>query len=288
VKTAVLIRTLCELTDRGATPARRTGAASGLVGMPGLRVLLADDNAVNQKVAIHWLKKLGATVTSVANGAEVLQALRDAWFDVILMDCQMPEMDGYEATRQLRVSSGAYGDPRIPVIALTAHALATDRERCLAAGMNDYLTKPIDPLRLQDALARAMHGAQKAPATGTGAAAPLFNEAALLARTGNDPQLAREVISLFVQSAEETLRQLKAAIGAGDLARVQQLAHSAKGSAASTAAESVSRCAATLERAPAGAQIALAHGALEAALAATIAEWRARGWLVGARRRAAT
>ena len=280
VKPPLLIRTLCDLTDRSANLSPRTGAAP--VAMPGLRVLLADDNAVNQKVAIHWLRKMGAMVHSVANGAEALQALRDAWFDVILMDCQMPEMDGYEATRQLRLSSGAYGDPQIPVIALTAHALATDRERCMAAGMNDYLTKPIDPLRLQDALARAMRGAGTQPAAGTAAAVPLFNEAVLLARTGNDLNLAREIIALFIQSADETLRQLKTAIAAGDLARMRRLAHSVKGSAASATAESVSRCAATLERVPAGAQIALAHGALEAAFAGTIAEWRTRGWLIGA------
>jgi CheY-like chemotaxis protein len=119
-------------------------------------VLLADDNPVNQKVASHLLKRLGAQVHSVGNGIEALQALSDADFDVVLMDCQMPEMDGYEATRRLRQSSAEYRNPRIPVIALTANAFATDRERCLAAGMNDFLSKPIERSRLEEALVKAL------------------------------------------------------------------------------------------------------------------------------------
>ena len=123
---------------------------------PGLRVLLADDNTVNQKVATHMLKRCGAQVHCVGNGLEALQALRDADFDVVLMDCQMPEMDGYEATRQLRNSAGACRNRDVPVIALTANALATDREHCLAAGMNDFLSKPIDRTRLEECLMRAV------------------------------------------------------------------------------------------------------------------------------------
>jgi CheY-like chemotaxis protein len=129
---------------------------------PGLRVLLADDNPVNQKVATHLLKKLGAHVHCVGNGAEALQALCDADFDVVLMDCQMPEMDGYEATRRLRRSSAAYRNPSIPVIALTANAFATDREHCLTAGMNDFLTKPIERVRLEEALMRVLPASVRA------------------------------------------------------------------------------------------------------------------------------
>jgi CheY-like chemotaxis protein len=119
-------------------------------------VLLADDNVVNQKVATHLLKKLGLHVHCAGNGIEALQALRDADFDMVLMDCQMPEMDGYEATRHLRDPQGACRNPRIPVIALTANAFATDRERCLAAGMDDFLSKPIERTRLEEALARVL------------------------------------------------------------------------------------------------------------------------------------
>jgi PAS domain S-box-containing protein len=137
-----------EIADRGvgcATPSR---------SFPGMRILLAEDNPVNQKLAVRLLQKLGVEVQVAVNGLEALRALRDADFDAVLMDCQMPELDGYEATRRLRADAGAVRNPNIPVIALTAHALATDRSKCLAAGMTDYLTKPINPNHLQQCLAR--------------------------------------------------------------------------------------------------------------------------------------
>jgi signal transduction histidine kinase/CheY-like chemotaxis protein len=156
VKTRMLARALAELTQARAVPGPDLPApSSSPVLRPGLRVLLADDNLVNQKVAAYLLKKLGANVRSVGNGSEALQALREEDFDVVLMDCQMPDMDGYETTRRLR-QAGACRNPRIPVIALTANAFATDRERCLAAGMDDFLTKPIERERLEGALIRVL------------------------------------------------------------------------------------------------------------------------------------
>jgi signal transduction histidine kinase/CheY-like chemotaxis protein len=165
-KLSVLIRTLAQLTQPAAgTPAVVAETLPPAALAPGLRVLLADDNVVNQKVATHLLKKIGAQVHCVANGLEALQALREADFDVVLMDCQMPEMDGFEATRQLRKSANGCRNPQVPVIALTANAFATDRELCLAAGMDDYLSKPIDRNRLEDALNRAMDRSYRPPAT---------------------------------------------------------------------------------------------------------------------------
>jgi signal transduction histidine kinase/CheY-like chemotaxis protein len=164
-KPGLLIRALAQLTQPAAgTPAAIAEALPVTATVPGLRVLLADDNAVNQKVATHLLRRIGAQVHCVANGLEALQALRDTDFDVVLMDCQMPEMDGFEATRQLRKSANGYRNSRVPVIALTANALSTDRELCLAAGMSDYLSKPIDRQRLEDALNRAMDGSERPPA----------------------------------------------------------------------------------------------------------------------------
>jgi len=168
VKAGVLLRALAELTEIQATPAPDLRAPFPAASLePGLRVLLADDNPVNQKVAMHLLKKLGAHVHSVGNGVEALRALRDADFDVVLMDCQMPEMDGYEATRRLRRPTEACRNPRIPVIALTANAFATDREQCLDAGMDDFLTKPIERTRLEEALLRVLRTppSWSAPAT---------------------------------------------------------------------------------------------------------------------------
>jgi CheY-like chemotaxis protein/two-component sensor histidine kinase len=153
LKAGVLPRALAELMQSRASPAPDVTPRIPAPLEIGLRVLLADDNLVNQKVATHLLKKLGADVRCVDDGLQALQALRDADFDVVLMDCQMPELDGYETTRRLRQSAaGTYRDPRIPVIALTANAFATDREQCLAAGMDDFLTKPIDRARLEEAL----------------------------------------------------------------------------------------------------------------------------------------
>ncbi len=149
-----------------------TSSLAAAAGSPcplrkGIRVLVADDNAVNQKVAAHMLRKLGAVVHSVANGIEALEALRLRDFDVVLMDCQMPDLDGYEATRRLRSSKDTRQNRDIPVIALTANAFATDREKCIAAGMNDYLSKPIDRARLEQALVSAIEGRE-----------PLLREAA--------------------------------------------------------------------------------------------------------------
>jgi CheY-like chemotaxis protein len=104
------------------------------------RILVAEDNAINQLVIIHELAALGYEVVAVNNGLEALEALEDDAFDLVLMDCQMPELDGYEASRRIRASPGELR--RIPIVALTAHALKEDLERCLAAGMNDTITKP--------------------------------------------------------------------------------------------------------------------------------------------------
>ena len=155
-KTAVLLRTLAELTQAGGNriPARDTAPVA--LAFSGTRILLAEDNPVNQKLATRLLQRLGAEVQVAVNGIEALQALRESDFDAVLMDCQMPQLDGYQATRQLRSPEGRVRNPRVPVIALTAHALATDRAKCLAAGMNDYLTKPINPKHLQEALTKAL------------------------------------------------------------------------------------------------------------------------------------
>jgi len=130
----------------GADPARFDGS----------RVLLVDDNPVNQKLGQWLLARMGFHITSAWNGRHALELLRTERFDVVLMDCQMPELDGYDATRALRLADSGVLDREIPVIAMTASALSGDRARCLAAGMNDYLTKPINRTQLSAALRNAI------------------------------------------------------------------------------------------------------------------------------------
>jgi len=116
------------------------------------RVLLAEDNITNQIVAEGMLELFGCRVDLAVNGKEACQAVKDHKYDIILMDCQMPELDGYSATGKIREFEKQTGASRTPIVALTAHAMGGDRERCLAAGMDDYLSKPLHPNQLQDVL----------------------------------------------------------------------------------------------------------------------------------------
>jgi CheY-like chemotaxis protein len=138
-----------------ALPARGAVAASGASGSlkAGARILLAEDNAINQLVALKILGKLGYRADAVANGLEVIKALESIPYDLVLMDCQMPEMDGFEATRAMRNLK-----INIPVVAMTANAMKGDRELCLEAGMNDYLSKPVKPAELAATLERWLRG----------------------------------------------------------------------------------------------------------------------------------
>jgi two-component system sensor histidine kinase/response regulator len=280
-KTAVLLRTLAELTQTGGVRAPARDTAPVALAFSGMRILLAEDNPVNQKLATRLLQRLGAEVQVAVNGIEVLQALRESDFDAVLMDCQMPQLDGYQATRQLRSPEGRARNPHVPVIALTAHALATDRTKCLAAGMNDYLTKPINPKHLQEALTKALAPLDKRPLHGAPSGIALFDEPALLVRTGEDRDFARELIDLFVRSARETLAQLGGSVqNGGDPEAIRKLAHSLKGSAATASAAAIAAACANLERVAGSPQVPAALTALDAVFELTAAEWQRLGWIV--------
>jgi len=122
-------------------------------GQPSLRVLLAEDNAVNQKLACRLMEKRGHSVVVAGTGRAVLEALENQEFDLILMDVQMPDMDGFEATEAIREREKSSGK-HLPIIAMTAHAMAGDREHCLAAGMDGYVPKPISPQELEKEIDR--------------------------------------------------------------------------------------------------------------------------------------
>ncbi|GAB6909992.1 Response regulator receiver (fragment) [Desulfosarcina cetonica] len=114
-----------------------------------MRILLVEDNLINQKLTLALLKRFGLTADTAGNGKIALERLAARPYDLVLMDVQMPEMDGYEATRQIRAGQAGVLDAQIPIVAVTAHAMQGDRERCLAAGMSDYIAKPIKPDRLK-------------------------------------------------------------------------------------------------------------------------------------------
>jgi PAS domain S-box-containing protein len=221
-------RLLAALAGAAAPAARGAGAAPPQDVEPPLRILIAEDNPVNLRYAQRLLEKRGHTVTAAVNGREALTAHAGAPFDIIIMDVQMPEMSGLEATvaiRQMESVSGAH----VPIIALTAHSLPVDEERCRDAGMDDYVSKP---LRIEALLAALERNAPEPP---TPAAPAPGRRADLLARVGGDAAMLAEIAELFEQDAQRQLKNLAAAVEQGDAEAIRFTAHSLKGSAANFA-----------------------------------------------------
>ncbi len=218
------------------------------------RVLLAEDNMVNQRLALRQLKKLGYNAVAVGNGKEVLQALEQIPYDIILMDCQMPEMDGYEVTRQIRQRENEGQLKHAPyIIALTANALQGDREKCLTAGMNDYLTKPLHIADLESGLQRALSKVHPAPRPGASKPAEGVIDQVILAglrdlREPNQPDPLKELIELFLKDARPRLEKMEAAIAQKDNAGLIAAAHTLKGSASNLGARNLAALCASLEK----------------------------------------
>jgi signal transduction histidine kinase/CheY-like chemotaxis protein len=220
---------------RSAAGPRKEGTTSGRPSTAGnrppLRVLLAEDNVVNQRLAVRLLEKRGHTIVVANNGREALTALEGSGpFDLVLMDVQMPEMGGFEATAALRTleASGRYystAGGRLPVIALTAHAMQGDRERCLAAGMDAYLAKPIKAHELDAVLREVLPPVPRAEPEPDRASA-------LLARFGGDAELLYEIIELFRQDAPQRVKEARKALTAGDTACLSRTVHTLKGAIA--------------------------------------------------------
>ena len=197
----------------------------GPQGRP-LRVLLAEDNFVNQRVAMGILKKAGHDVTVAHNGRSALNALDAATFDLVLMDMQMPEMSGPQAIAAIRGREQREGG-HLSIVALTAHALTGDRERCLEAGADGYVAKPVSPRILFDeinvVMAHRSHGATEAPISS--------RHHALLARVGGDTELCREVIDLFLEDCPRRLDAIRQGLSDSNVVAVQQEAHALRGAA---------------------------------------------------------
>ena len=207
------------------------------------RVLLAEDNIVNQKVASRLLERLAYQVEVVADGLAAVAAWQTGKFDFIIMDCQMPRMDGYEATREIRRLE--QGRQRIPIVALTAHAMKGDEEKCRAAGMDDYLTKPIDP----DALEACLERVVVAPRVGAKRSPVQWDQ--LLASVDGDVDFAASLVAAFIGMGDRELAVIAEALGTGDATAIRQSAHSLKGASANLRAAAAASAAARLEAAAA-------------------------------------
>ena len=187
--------------------------------LQGLRILLAEDHAVNQKLARRILEKLGAVVVVADNGEVAIGKLAAESFDAVLMDCQMPLLDGYEAARRIRAGAAGAAARTIPIIALTAHALSGDRERCLAAGMNDYVTKPIDPNNLRTRLQDLLNVGLKHPSSATAEqvrTSGVFDADSLRMRLDGDNTFLSELLATFVNTMSDEIVSLLAAVGSNE------------------------------------------------------------------------
>jgi PAS domain S-box-containing protein len=229
-----------------ASSAVEHGAASPISDRASApaRVLLAEDNLVNQKVAIGLLARRGHEVIVAENGRDAIDALARERFDVVLMDVQMPIMGGFEATALIRDGERATGE-HVRIVAMTAHAMTGDRERCLGAGMDDYLTKPIAPALLIAAVERSDERpvAQPAPAVSV-----TLDEAALRARVRHDDRLMLEVIQMFLAECPRRIVAIENAARLGDAEALRAEAHALKGAAGNLAVERLFDAASILER----------------------------------------
>ncbi|MDP9403572.1 MAG: response regulator [Actinomycetota bacterium] len=229
-------------------------------------VLVAEDNAVNQRVVSGLLAKLGFEVQMVANGREAVAAATSGSFAAVLMDCQMPEMDGYAATQEIRRREGSAR--HTPVIAITASALDTDRERCLSAGMDAYVSKPVNPGTLAEVLAKWAGNDAALPEVSPPSPGPQHADAldaGVLAQYDRmSPGFADEVIALFVDDVPVRLEALRGALASGDLRAAAELAHTLKGTSSNVGATRLAARCAGLQSSAEGGSSAEAAASAEA------------------------
>jgi PAS domain S-box-containing protein len=225
------------------------------------RILLAEDHPVNQEVMLAMLRRLGFAADPVSNGELAVQALRRVDYDLVLMDCEMPEVDGYEATLRLRDPATGTLNPRVPVVAVTANAMPGDRENCLRYGMDDYLGKPIGMDELKQVLARWIPSAESLaqcvapkPAVVLGADV-VFDEASLLKRVGGNQALMQRLVKEFLGDTPSQLSILRKHLEDGDAPGARRQAHKVKGAAATLSAGALREAAYQAEQAAMAGQL---------------------------------
>jgi len=237
---ALTLNTLVDqvITGKVSHKSRQPALPQANFTFKGRRLLLVEDNPVNQRVAQRVLQKLAAEVTLANNGAEALERIAESSFDAVLMDCQMPVMDGFTATRRIRDTERAMGLKRLPIIALTANVMSEDRENCIAAGMDAHLGKPIEPSQLIECLGRYLKA---------DTASPEVDMIALRELTGGDLDFERELVETFVSSGDQCLAEILNACRVSDFETIGKRAHALKGASANIHAVGLAAAASSLE-----------------------------------------
>jgi len=263
VKQSDLLDTITTALGGPPGTARRPNPRAGRRrGQRGLRVLVAEDNAVNQQVAVGMLELAGHSALVAENGREALALLERDTFDLVLMDVQMPELDGFETTAAIREREKVTG-AHLPIVAVTAHALKGDAERCLAAGMDAYLAKPLEVLELRATLASLGRTGRPSPPP-VAARAPdrgPLDESRLLDRVGGDRRALARLVRLFVADSRKLLAQARRAVAQGKAPELRAAAHALKGSVSNFAAPAATAAAARLQQIADAGDLAEASGA---------------------------
>ena len=220
---------------------------------------------MNQKVAIGILKKIGLSVEAVANGAEAVKALELIPYDLVLMDCQMPEMDGYEATKKIRSPISNVKNHDVPIIAMTAHAMTGDREKCLQAGMNDYISKPVDPQSLAKTIEKWLEkyyiksnfnsnnntDGKNMENTKIDEPADLFDKNVFMTNMMDDEELAKVITNSFIDDYPKQIEMLVESEKSKDYDTAERAAHTIKGVVATLGSEPIRLLAYEMEKAAA-------------------------------------
>ena len=259
VNQSTLINVLAEIFAPEHMMAAREAVKATAYDLNGLHVLLAEDNAINQQNAVELLEGVGVTVDVANNGREAVEKLLasagDLPYDAVLMDLQMPEMDGYQATARIRAEPRLAG---LPIVAMTAHAMAEERDRCLAAGMHAHITKPIDPELLYRTLMqfhrpgqairvskKALDHSSQPDASGDIAALDVVDG---LRRVAGNVKLYRSLLAQFAEQQADAVSEINASVERQDFALAERLMHTLRGVSGNLGAKAISGLATELER----------------------------------------